>query len=53
MQVSVIFVKKNVKMNIFIKKYRKTRDHCHYTREYRSVEHGNCNLKYNITGITK
>ena len=28
------------------KKYRKVRDHCHYTGEYRSAEHSICKLKY-------
>ena len=27
-------------------KYRKVRDHCHYTREYKGVAHRICNLKY-------
>ena len=30
------------------KKYRKVRDHCHYTGEYRSVVHSICNLKYGV-----
>ena len=28
------------------KEYRKVRDHCHYTREYRGATHSICNLKY-------
>ena len=28
------------------KKYRKVRDHCHYTREYSGAAHSTCNLKY-------
>ena len=28
------------------KKYRKVRDYCHYTEEYRSFAHRICNLKY-------
>ena len=30
------------------KKYHKVRGHCHYTREYRGVAHGICNLKYSV-----
>ena len=30
------------------KKYRKVRDHCHYTGEYRGVAHGICTLKYSV-----
>ena len=28
------------------KNYRKVRDHCHYTGEYRSAAHSMCNFKY-------
>ena len=28
------------------KKYRKVRDHCHYTMEYRSIADSICNLKF-------
>ena len=41
MHKSVIFVKKG-------KKYRKVRDHCHYTEEYRGAVYSICNLRYNI-----
>ena len=30
------------------KKYRKVRDHCHYTGEYRDAPHSICNLKYSL-----
>ena len=30
------------------KKYRKVRDHCHYTLEYRSAAHSICNLKFSV-----
>ena len=30
------------------KKYRKFRDHFHYTGEYRGAAHGICNLKYSV-----
>ena len=28
------------------KKYRKVRDHCHYTEKYRGAAHDICNLRY-------
>ena len=31
---------------IYAKKYRKVRDHCYYTAEYRGTAHSICNLKY-------
>ena len=44
---SVIFVKKNLKMNIWkIKNYRKGRDHRHFTGKYRGAAQSICNLKY-------
>ena len=30
------------------KRYRKVRDHCHYTGKYRSAAHSRCNLKYRV-----
>ena len=30
------------------KKYCQIRDHCHYSGEYRGVEHSISNLKYNV-----
>ena len=34
------------------KKYRKVRDHCHYTGEYRDAAHSICNLKYSMSKKT-
>ena len=49
MQKSVIFVKKNLKKNIWkIKNYREVSDHCHYTASYRGAAHNICNLKYSV-----
>ena len=47
MQKSIIFVEKNVKINID-KQNCKVIDHCHYIGEYRGVEHSICNLKYSV-----
>ena len=30
------------------KKYRKIRDHCHYTGQYRGAAHSLCNLDYSV-----
>ena len=46
MQKFVIFVKKNKYLKD--KKYRKVRDRCHYTGEYRGGVHSICNLKYSV-----
>ena len=34
------------------KKYRKVRDDCHYTGEYRGAVHSICNLKYSVSKKT-
>ena len=45
----ILILKKNFKMNIWkIKKYRRVRDHCHYSREYRGAAHKIRHLKYNV-----
>ena len=41
-------IKKNENKYIKDKKYSKVRDHCHYTREYRSAAHNIYNLKYSV-----
>ena len=47
MQKSVIFVKKNLKINMWkIKKYFQVRGHCHYTGGYGGDACSICNLKY-------
>ena len=54
MQESVIFAKKNFEIIRKIKKYRKVRNHCHYTRGYRSTAdsivafHNGSNYDYHI-----
>ena len=50
-QKSIIFVKKKKKIeNKYLKdkKYRKVRDHCYYTGQYRSTAHSKCNLKDSV-----
>ena len=47
MQKSVIFVKKNLKMNI-LKNIYKVRDHCHYPGKYRGAMYSICNIKYSV-----
>ena len=45
----VIILRKRLNINILKKKkYRKVRDHCHYTGKYRGVAHSTCNLKFSI-----
>ena len=46
MQKSVIFIKKNLKINIW--KIKKVRDHCQYLEEYKGSMHSICNLKYPV-----
>ena len=41
------FEDKHIK-DIKDKKYRKVRDHCHYTGEYTAAEHSICNLRYRV-----
>ena len=49
MEKSIISVEKNLKINMWkMKIYRKVRDHCHYTGEYRDATHSICNLKYSV-----
>ena len=53
-----IFNKKKKKMELLTneqqesclkhKKYRKVREHCHYTRKHREAAHRICNLKYSV-----
>ena len=50
MRKSFIFERKNSKQ-IFQKKYRKVRDHCHYTGGYRDPIHSIFNLKYSVPKI--
>ena len=45
----VIILRKRLNINILKKKkYRKVRDHCHYTGKYRGVTHSTCNLKFSM-----
>ena len=48
MEKSVIFVKKNLKINRDHWRLLKVRDHCHYTEEYRRAAHIICNLRYSV-----
>ena len=40
--------RKTCKKYLKDKKYRKVRDHCHYTGQYRGAAHNKCNLKYSV-----
>ena len=46
MRISIIFVKENLKINIWKEKISLSRDHCHCKGEYRGAAHSICNLKY-------
>ena len=50
MEKSVIFANKNFKINAYFKdkKYRKVKDHCCYTEEYRGAAHSIYNFKYSV-----
>ena len=42
-------LKKKIENKLFgRKKYRKVRDHCHYTGEYRDAAHNICNVKHSV-----
>ena len=44
----VIYGKKRFSTDDNNKKYRKVRDHCHYTEKYRGSARNICNLRYKI-----
>ena len=49
MQKFVTFAIKKLKMNMLqIKKYRKFREHCHYTGENKDAAHSTWNFKYSV-----
>ena len=49
MQKLFIFVKKNLKINIWKIKNHKVRDHCHYTGEYGVALHRICDSKNSVS----
>ena len=47
----ICYIRKEKFENKYVKdkKYRKVRDHFHYTGEYRGAAHNTCNLKYRVS----
>ena len=46
----ICYICKEKFVNKYLKdtKWRKDRDHCHYTGEYKGAAHSICNLKYSV-----